>query len=87
LGAGVMHSRSIEFAKKYTVPIQVRSSRKDGPGTLIRKIPSDLSRAVCGAVLAENEALITLAGVPDIPGSSSEIFSQIASQKITVDMI
>jgi aspartate kinase len=87
LGAGVMHSRSIEFAKKYSVPIQVRSSIVDGPGTLIRKIPADLSKAVCGAVLAEDEALVTLAGVPDIPGSSSEIFSQIASQKITVDMI
>ncbi|MFP6750284.1 MAG: aspartate kinase [Pirellulaceae bacterium] len=87
LGAGVMHSRSIEFAKKYAVPIQVLSSLVDGPGTLIRKIPADLSKAVCGAVLAEDEALVTLAGVPDIPGSSSEIFSQIASQKITVDMI
>jgi aspartate kinase len=87
LGAGVMHSRSIEFAKKYSVPILVQSSMVNGPGTIITEIPEDLSKAVRGAALAEDEALVTLAGVPDIPGSSNEVFSQIASQKITVDMI
>ena len=87
LGAGVMHSRAIEFAKKYSIPILVRSSTVDRPGTMIWDLPGDISRAGCGAVLDENEALVTLAGIPDIPGSSSEIFSRIASQKITVDMI
>jgi aspartate kinase len=87
LGAGVMHSRSIEFAKKYSVPILVQSSMEEGFGTIITEIPEDLSKAVRGAALAEDEALVTLSGVPDIPGSSNEVFSQIASQKITLDMI
>ncbi len=87
LGAGVMHNRSIEFAKKYGVPIHVRSSFSDTRGTLIVTEGESPSSAVCGAAMTRDEARITIAGVPDEPGSSCEIFKLLAERKITVDMI
>ena len=87
LGAGVMHNRSIEFAKKYDVPIHVRSSFSDTRGTLIVAEPESASSPVCGAAMTRNEARITIQGVPDRPGSSFEIFRQLAERKVTVDMI
>jgi aspartate kinase len=87
LGAGVMHNRSIEFAKKYDVPIHVRSSFSDTRGTLIVAQPESASAPVCGAAMTRNEARITIQGVPDKPGSSCEIFHQLAERKVTVDMI
>ena len=87
LGAGVMHSRSIEFAKKFSVPIHVRSSFSDIPGTMIVSEPELSDRAVSGAALTRDEAKITAVGVPDVPGTSYEIFSRIADRNVTVDMI
>ena len=87
LGAGVMHSRSIEFAKKYSVAIHVRSSLSDMPGTIIVDQAESRSRPVSGAALTKNEARVTILEVPDKPGASFEIFSRIADRKITVDMI
>src|SRR5215831_1714218 len=88
VGAGVMHSRSIEFAKKFHVPLQVRSSFSDVEGTWI--VPeADWMRnvVVCGAALVRDEARIHLEGVPDQPGVSHRVFSAIAGQNIVVDMI
>ncbi|MCA9152710.1 MAG: ACT domain-containing protein, partial [Planctomycetales bacterium] len=87
LGAGVMHSRSIEFAKKFGVPIHVRSSFTDIPGSMIVAEPEVANRAVSGAALTRNEARVTLRHVPDVPGSIYEIFSRIAAKNVTVDMI
>ncbi|MDX1930055.1 MAG: aspartate kinase [Pirellulaceae bacterium] len=87
LGAGVMHNRSIEFAKKYDVPIHVRSSFSDTRGTLIVSESESPSTAVCGAAMTRDEARITIQGVPDTPGTSYEIFKRLADRKITVDMI
>jgi aspartate kinase len=87
LGAGVMHSRSIEFAKKFGVPIHVRSSFSDIPGTLIVAEPEAPEQPVSGAALAKDEARVTLLGVPDLPGTSHAIFSKIAARNIAVDMI
>ncbi len=87
LGAGVMHSRSIEFAKKFSVPIHVRSSFSDTPGTLIVAEPEAPNQPVSGAALVKDEARVTLLGVPDRPGTSLAIFSKIASKNIAVDMI
>ena len=86
LGAGVMHSRSIEFAKKFGVPIFVRSSFKDGPGTEISS-GSTSRRAVSGVALARDEARITVEDVPDQPGASHQLFAELASKGISVDMI
>lgn len=87
LGAGVMHSRSIEFAKKFNVPIHVRSSFSDIEGTMIVAENESDSAAVSGATLTRDEARVTIHGVPDVPGTSLEIFSGIAARKIAVDMI
>ena len=87
LGAGVMHPRSIEFAKKFGVPVLVRSSFKDVPGTLIVAADRATSRPVSGVALAKDEARITLEGVPDQPGSNHKLFSPLASSGIAVDMI
>jgi len=87
LGAGVMHSRSIEFAKKFGVPVCVRSSFRDVPGTMI--LPADRAkpRPASGVALARDEARITLENVPDQPGSSHALFSELAAAGLTVDMI
>jgi aspartate kinase len=87
LGAGVMHSRAIEFGKKFGVPIHVRSSFTDRPGTMIVAESESPDRAVSGAALVRNEALVTVEGVPDRPGTSYTIFSKIASRAVAVDMI
>ena len=87
LGAGVMHSRSIEFAKKFSVPIHVRGSFTDLPGTMIVAEPEVADRPVGGAAVTLDEARVAVSGVPDVPGSSWHIFSRIADQNISVDMI
>jgi aspartate kinase len=87
LGAGVMHNRSIEFAKKFGVPIHVRSSLSDADGTMIVAQAESDKLPVCGAALMKNEARVSILGVPDIPGTSSEVFSRIADRNISVDMI
>jgi len=87
LGAGVMHNRSIEFAKKFGVRIHVRSSLSDAPGTMISAESESPDVAVCGAALTKNEARISVIGVPDVPGTSIELFSRIADRNISVDMI
>jgi aspartate kinase len=88
VGAGVMHSRSIEFAKKFDVPLQVRSSFSDIEGTWI--VPeTDWMRqqVVCGAAIVRDEARVSLRNVPDEPGVSHRVFAGIADQNIVVDMI
>lgn len=88
VGAGVMHSRSIEFARKFDVPLMVRSSFSDAEGTWI--LPeADWMRnvAVCGAALVKDEARVAINSVPDQPGISHRIFSAIADRNIVVDMI
>lgn len=87
LGAGVMHSRSIEFAKKFSVPIHVRSSFSDTDGSMIVAECESDSAAVSGAAMTADEARVTVLGVPDVPGKSLQIFSAIAAKKIAVDMV
>jgi aspartate kinase len=88
VGAGVMHSRSIEFAKKFDVPLQVRSSLSDVEGTWIVPEAGWMHDApVCGAAIVRDEARVNLEGVPDRPGVSHRVFSAIAEQNIVVDMI
>jgi len=89
LGAGVMHSRSIEFAKKYGVPIHVRHASRAETGSWI-VAEGDASRVgarVTGAALAKDEARITLTGVPDRPGVVRTVFGLIAQAHLVVDMI
>jgi aspartate kinase len=88
MGAGVMHSRSIEFAKKFDVPLMVRNSTSDAVGTWIVPEAEWMSEIpVCGAALAADEARILLENVPDRPGVSHAVFSALAGANIPVDMI
>lgn len=88
MGAGVMHSRSIEFAKKFDVPIMVRSSFSDVEGTwIVPEAPWMRQVVVSGAALAKDEARVYIDNVPDKPGVSHRIFAAIADQNIAVDMI
>ena len=88
MGAGVMHSRSIEFAKKYDVPLMVRNSRSDAIGTWIVPEAEWMGEVpVCGVALAADEARLVLEGVPDRPGISHMIFAALAAANIATDMI
>jgi aspartate kinase len=88
MGAGVMHSRSIEFAKKYDVPLMVRSSFSDAEGTWIVPEAEWMARfPVAGAALAKDEVRVFLENVPDRPGVSHQIFAAIAAKNIAVDMV
>ncbi|HLW67394.1 MAG TPA: aspartate kinase [Gemmataceae bacterium] len=87
-GAAVMHSRSIEFAKKYDVPVMVRSSFSDVEGTwIVPEADWMHASAVCGVAMVKDEARILLDGVPDIPGVSHRVFSALAAANLVVDMI
>jgi len=87
-GAAVMHSRSIEFAKKYDVPVMVRSSFSDVEGTwIVPEMDWMGQQPVCGVALVKEEARILLDGVPDIPGVSHRVFSALADRNLVVDMI
>jgi aspartate kinase len=87
LGAGVMHSRSIEFAKKFGVPIHVRSSFSGEQGSMIVTENESATQPVSGAAMTPDEARVTVLGVPDVPGKTRKIFSAIAERKIAVDMV
>lgn len=87
LGAGVMHSRSIEFAKKYRVPLKVRPSFSDGEGTLIAAQALDAAPDVTGVAFVRDEVRVSLTDIPDEPGIMSSIFARMAERKITLDMI
>lgn len=88
LGAKVLQIRSVEFAKKYNVPIHVRSSFNDNPGTIVCKEDEDMERViVSGVTYNKNEAKIEVMRVPDVPGVAAKLFKPIADANIVVDMI
>jgi len=88
LGAQVMQARSIEVAKKFDVPIHVRSSFSDKTGTMIIKEVKRMEDVVVnGITLNKNEAKITICDVPDRPGVAAKIFNELAKAGVSVDMI
>lgn len=88
LGAKVLQTRSVEFGMKYNVPIVVRSSFNDNPGTLVTKEDADMEQvAVSGVAYDKNQAKVTIKSVPDQPGIAARIFKTIADANIIVDMI
>ncbi|MDD5166648.1 MAG: aspartate kinase [Candidatus Omnitrophica bacterium] len=88
LGAQVMQARSIEVAKKFDVPIHVRSSFSDKTGTMIIKEVKRMEDVVVsGVTLDKNEAKITVCDVPDRPGAAAKIFKELSGSGINVDMI
>ena len=88
LGAKVLQTRSVEFAKKYNVPVRVLSSFNDNPGTLVTKEDSDMEKVVVsGVAYDKNQVKVTVQGVPDKPGVAAKIFNTISDNNIVVDMI
>jgi aspartate kinase len=88
LGAKVLQIRSVEFAKKYDVPIHVRSSFNDNPGTIVCKEDKEMERVVVsGVTYNKNEARIEIMRVPDVPGVAAKVFKPLADANIVVDMI
>jgi aspartate kinase len=88
LGAKVMQSRSVEFAKKFGVVFEVRSSLNDNPGTLVKEETRSMEDVVIrGVSLDKNQAKVTLVGVPDRPGVAARIFKALGDAAVNVDMI
>jgi len=88
LGASVLQTRAVEFAKKYNVPLHVRNSQNDNPGTwIVAENPNMEHIVVSGAALKKDLVRVTIKGVPDRPGVAAQIFSTIASANIIVDDI
>ena len=88
LGANVLHNRAVEFAKKYNVPIHVRSSLNRKRGTMIVAETESMERiVVSGIALKDKLARVTLKNVPDRPGVAARIFHTIATHNIVVDDI
>jgi aspartate kinase len=88
LGTKVLQIRSVEFAKKYDVPIHVRSSFNDNFGTIVCKEDEEMERVVVsGVTYNKNEAKIEVMRVPDVPGVAAKLFKPIADANIVVDMI
>ena len=85
-GARVLMPRSVEFGKRYGVPIHVRSSFHDRPGTMVKE--QVMEQAVISGVAHDvSEAKITLRGVPDTPGVAAAVFGPLAEAGVSVDMI
>jgi aspartate kinase len=88
LGAKVLQPRSVEMAKKYQVPLYVRSSFTDEGGTLVTKEDSAMEReVVSGVTYDRDQAKITVVHVPDRPGIAARLFTPLAEHHIVVDMI
>ena len=88
MGAKVLHIRSVEFAKKFKVPVYVRSTFTDAPGTLVTQ--EDLSMEavlVSGIAYDKDQARVTMRGVPDRPGVAAGIFGPLSENGVLVDMI
>lgn len=87
-GAEVLMLRSVEYAQKYSVPLHVRSSFTDKPGTLVRKEDEQMEKAVVSAVShTTDESKLTLLRVPDKPGIAATVFGALADENVNVDMI
>jgi len=96
LGAAVLHPRAVEIARNYGVPLVVRSSWSDAPGTLLTSDSAnrrpghtglELSRPVDGAELEEHQAVLALSHVPDQPGVAARLFEALSVAGLNVDLI
>lgn len=87
-GSKVMQSRSVEFAKKFGVVFEVRSSLNDNPGTLVLEEHPNMENVVIrGISIERSQARVTISGIPDLPGMSGKILGVLADAEINLDMI
>src|SRR5881296_3477392 len=88
LGAKVLQARSVEFAKKFAVPVHVRSSFKPDPGTIVTREDHSMEDVVVTGITHDRgQAKLSILRVPDRPGIASQVFGGLAKQNIVVDMI
>jgi aspartate kinase len=88
LGAKVLQSRSVEFAKKYGVPVHVRSTFKSDPGTLVTREDAHMEAVVVTGIAHDRgQAKVTILTVPDRPGVAAQVFGAVADLGVVVDMI
>lgn len=88
LGAGVLHSRSVELAKKYSVQLVVRSSLNESEGTIVKGVGKKMERMLISGVALDREAdRISVIGIEDVPGSAFKLFHTLAKNNINVDII
>ena len=87
LGAGVLHNRSVEMAKKYGVQLVVRSSLNLSEGTVVKEEVSMEKMLVSGVAADKNTARIAVIGLEDIPGVAFKLFNHLANHNINVDII
>ena len=87
LGAQVLHNRSVSMAKKYNVPIVVRSSLIDAPGTIVKGVTTVEKRIVSGVAVDKSPARISLIGLKDTPGTAYKVFGELGRKGISVDII
>jgi len=101
-GAKILHLRCVEYARRYNVPVHVRSSYSDRPGTWVVNSPDAIPAAfaadtrqeaamesaiITGVAHDRSEAKITVVGVPDVPGKAAAIFQVVADAGVNIDMI
>jgi aspartate kinase len=87
-GSKVMQSRSVEFAKKFNVPFEVRSSFNLNRGTIVKEENPNLEQVVVrGVSIERNQAKVTITNVPDTPGTASRIFTALADAGVVIDVI
>lgn len=88
LGAGVLHNRSVEMAKKYGVRLVVRSSLNESEGTVVKEVVKKMERMIIsGVALDRNADRISVIGIQDVPGSAFKLFNTLAKRNINVDII
>lgn len=88
LGAGVLHSRSVELAKKYGVQLVVRSSLNESEGTIVKGVGKKMERMLISGVALDRESdRISVIGIADVPGSAFKLFHTLAKNNINVDII
>ncbi|MBD3265897.1 aspartate kinase, partial [bacterium] len=88
MGAKVLHARSVQFAAKYNVPLQVLSSFEDKPGTMITQEVKSMEEVVVSAITHnKKEAKVSLTGIQDKPGTAAAVFKFLGENNINVDMI
>ena len=86
-GAKVLHNRSVEMAKKYSVPMVVRSSLNESEGTVVKEVVKMEKMLITGVAADKNTARISVIGVEDRPGIAFKIFNKLAKNNINVDII
>ena len=86
-GSKVMQSRSVEFAKKFGVVFEVRSSFNDNPGTIVKEETKSMEAVVVrGVSIEKNQAKVTVRAVPDKPGVAAKVFNAVSAANIEIDM-